>query len=91
MDKEIFDKKLSTMLDILSSTAGNNAIIRADSEDDKSLFEISASEFYLFNMSISDRGPVIAWLKDVSKDDILGMFSDYAISATAKMYISLPV
>ncbi len=91
MDKGTFDKNLSILLDILSRTAGNNAILRGDNTDGKCMFTISASGFYRFEIAISDGGPVLAWIKDVDKDYILGMFSDYAINSTEKMYIFVSV
>ena len=91
MDEETFYKNLSTLLDILSSTSGNNAILHGDNADGKGMFRIGASGFSRFEIAISDGGPVLAWIKDVGKDNILDMFSDYVISATTKMYVSLPI
>ena len=90
MDKETFYKNLSTLLDVLSSTSGNHTILRGDNAAGKGMFRIGASGFFYFEIHISDGGEPLVILKDVSKNEILEMFSDYAINSTEKMYIFLP-
>ena len=91
MDKETFNKNLSTLLDVLNNNPCNHTILRGDNASGKGMFRIGASGFSYFEIAISDGGPVLAWVKDVGKDNILDMLSDYVVSTTEKMYIFVSV
>lgn len=95
MTKEEFRDKMYVMLDVLGGLSAENKsklmIYGSDGSDCGIYFTIKSDELYSYNVEFGIGDDKMVSVESVSGGDIHHMFSEYVISTTTVLHISVVI